>query len=176
MEMYADPDSRGGILEPAGITEIKFRQPDQLKGMHRNDPQLKLLDAELEMCELEEDQAAIKEQIAARQEVLKPVYLQAATEFCDLHDKTGRMKAKGVIKDSVSWEDSRTFFYYRAKRRMYEDNFIDQMKAIDASVTRESGLEVLESLFSGEWEDNKAVAEFYEQETASVNAKISDLK
>jgi acetyl-CoA carboxylase/biotin carboxylase 1 len=30
MEMYADPDSRGGILEPAGITEIKFRLPDQL--------------------------------------------------------------------------------------------------------------------------------------------------
>merc|ERR1712151_341936 len=25
MEMYADPDSRGGILEPAGITEVKFR-------------------------------------------------------------------------------------------------------------------------------------------------------
>ena len=36
MEMYADPDSRGGILEPAGITEIKFRLPDQLKVMHRN--------------------------------------------------------------------------------------------------------------------------------------------
>ena len=31
MEMYADPDSRGGILEPAGITEVKFRLPDQLK-------------------------------------------------------------------------------------------------------------------------------------------------
>merc|ERR1712084_205593 len=165
MEMYADPDSRGGILEPAGITEIKFRQPDQLKGMHRNDPQLKLLDAELEMCELEEDQAAIKEQIAARQEVLKPVYLQAATEFCDLHDKTGRMKAKGVIKEAVSWENSREFFFWRAKRRMAEDNFIDQMKAADASITRASGLEILQSSYSGDWEDNKAVAAFYESET-----------
>lgn len=175
MEMYADPDSRGGILEPAGISEIKFRTPDQIKMMHRLDDQLQMLDAELE-SDFEDSKKETEKQIAAREEALKGVYLAAATEFCDLHDKTGRMKAKGVIKDSVAWEDSRTFFYYRAKRRMYEDNFIDQMKAADASATRESGLEVLESLFSGDWSDNKAVAEFYEQETATVNAKISDIK
>merc|ERR1712176_693351 len=85
-------------------------------------------------------------------------------------------KAKGVIKDSVSWEDSRTFFYYRAKRRMYEENFIDQMKAIDPASTRDSGLETLKSLYSGDWDDNKAVAEFYESEISAVNAKISELK
>ena len=175
MEMYADPDSRGGILEPAGISEIKFRTPDQIKMMHRLDDQLQMLDAELE-SDFEDSKKETEKQIAAREEALKGVYLAAATEFCDLHDKTGRMKAKGVIKDSVAWEDSRTFFYYRAKRRMYEDNFIDQMKAADASATRESGLEVLESLFSGDWSDNKAVAEFYEQETATVSAKISDIK
>ena len=175
MEMYADPDSRGGILEPAGISEIKFRGPDQIKMMHRLDDQLQMLDAELE-SDFEDSKKETEKQIAAREEALKGVYLAAATEFCDLHDKTGRMKAKGVIKDSVSWEDSRTFFYYRAKRRMYEENFIDQIKATDDSATRESGLEVLESLFSGDWNDNKAVAEFYEQETASVNAKISDLR
>merc|ERR1712174_65391 len=48
MEMYADPDSRGGILEPAGIIEVKFRQADQVKLMHRLDSQLISLDAELE--------------------------------------------------------------------------------------------------------------------------------
>merc|ERR1712084_211230 len=176
MEMYADPDSRGGILEPAGITEIKFRQPDQLKVMHRNDPQLKLLDAELEMCELEEDQAAIKEQIAARQEVLKPVYLQAATEFCDLHDKTGRMKAKGVIKEAVSWENSREFFFWRAKRRMAEDMYVEQMSAADASITREGAIESIKALYSGDWEDNKAVASFYEEGTAVISDKVKSVK
>merc|ERR1712087_761158 len=168
MEMYADPDSRGGILEPAGISEIKFRTPDQVKMMHR-------LDDELE-SDFEDSKKETEKQISAREEALKGVYLAAATEFCDLHDKTGRMKAKGVIKDSVSWEDSREFFFYRAKRRMYEENFIDQMKAADASTTRESGLDTLKSLFSGEWDDNKAVAEFYEQDVDSVNAKISELK
>merc|ERR1719251_496880 len=137
MEMYADPDSRGGILEPAGITEVKFRLPDQLKVMHRLDPQLKLLDSELEMTELEEDQNDIKAQIAAREDVLKPIYLQAATEFADLHDKTGRMKAKGVIRSAVPWESSREFFYYRAARRIAEDAVVDQLMAADSSLSSE---------------------------------------
>lgn len=38
IEMYADPDSRGGVLEPEGIVEIKFRMKDLLKSMHRIDP------------------------------------------------------------------------------------------------------------------------------------------
>ena len=176
MEMYADPDSRGGILEPAGITEIKFRLPDQLKVMHRIDPQLKLLDSELDMCEDEEDKAAIQEQIKAREEKLKPVYLQAATEFADLHDKTGRMKAKGVIKDAVPWEKSREFFYWRAKRRIAEDNCIDQMCSANVEMSREDAIAPLKEVFSGDWEDNKAVAAFFDEKAAEVGDKVKAVK
>jgi len=175
MEMYADPDSRGGILEPAGISEIKFRAPDQVKMMHRLDDQLQMLDAELE-SDFEDSKKETEKQISTREEALKGVYLAAATEFCDLHDKTGRMKAKGVIKDAVAWEDSRTFFHYRAKRRMFEDNYIDQLKASDPTVTRASGLEILESLYDGDFGDNKAVSTFYEAEAGKVGAKISEVK
>jgi acetyl-CoA carboxylase/biotin carboxylase 1 len=176
MEMYADLDSRGGILEPAGITEIKFRLPDQLKVMHRIDPQLKLLDAELEMCEMEDDKASIREQIAAREEQLKPVYLQAATEFADLHDKTGRMKAKGVIKEAVPWKKSREFFYWRAKRRIAEDDVVDQMCEADAGLTKEAAAESLKSMFSGDWEDNKAVANFFEEKKTEIGDKVRAVK
>merc|ERR1712087_773635 len=136
MTMFSDPEARGGILEPAGIVEIKFRLADQLKAMHRIDPKLQALDAELEGTEDTdaEAQEAIKEQITAREELLKPVYLQAATEFADLHDKTGRMKAKGVIKSAVEWGSSREFFYYRAKRRMAQDNYVKTLKAADSSL------------------------------------------
>lgn len=34
MEMYADVESRGGILEPPGICEVKFRAADQITKMH----------------------------------------------------------------------------------------------------------------------------------------------
>jgi acetyl-CoA carboxylase/biotin carboxylase 1 len=176
MEMYADPDSRGGILEPAGIAEIKFRFPDQLKVMHRIDPQLKMLDAELEMCDDEEDKAAIKDQIAAREEQLKPVYLQAATEFCDLHDKTGRMKAKGVIRDAVAWEDSREYFYWRAKRRIAEDAYVEQMCSANRLLSKEQAVDNLKGLFGGDWEDNKAVVSFFEEKADEVLAKVKAIK
>lgn len=32
--MYADVESRGGILEPPGICEVKFRAGDQVIKMH----------------------------------------------------------------------------------------------------------------------------------------------
>ncbi len=41
--MYADGSARGGVLEPEGIIEIKWRPKDLLKTMHRLDPHLALL-------------------------------------------------------------------------------------------------------------------------------------
>jgi len=70
MEMYADVEARGGILEPPGICEVKFRKADQLKTMHRLDAQLVALD---------KDPDANKEAIKAREEQLLPVYLQVHT-------------------------------------------------------------------------------------------------
>lgn len=40
IEMYADPSARGGVLEPEGVVEIKFRAPDLIKLMHRWAPVL----------------------------------------------------------------------------------------------------------------------------------------
>jgi len=37
MEMFADGTSKGGVLEPDAIVEIKFRQKDIVKTMHRVD-------------------------------------------------------------------------------------------------------------------------------------------
>ena len=176
MEMYADPDSRGGILEPAGITEIKFRLPDQLKLMHMLDPELQLLDAELEMTDNEDDAKSIRDQIAARVEVLKPVYLQAATEFADLHDKTGRMEAKGVIKAAVPWEESRAFFYNRAKRRLLEDYYVAQLRNADSSLTKAGATALLAGMCSHEWGDDKAVSAWFDSSVASIESKVKSTK
>ena len=176
MEMYADPDSRGGILEPAGITEVKFRLPDQLKVMHRLDAQLQLLDSELDMTEFEDARADIKAQIHAREDLLKPVYLQAATEFADLHDKTGRMKAKGVIRAAVPWERSREYFYYRASRRIAEDDVVDRLKAADSSLTSETARAIVKDMCSCDWEDDKAVVSFFNEKAVELGDKIKSVK
>ena len=71
VEMYADPIARGGVLEPEGIVEIKFRVPDLLKAMHRLDPVIRGL-----KDEAEPDWEA---QIKARETALLPVYRQVCS-------------------------------------------------------------------------------------------------
>ena len=178
MSMYADPDSRGGILEPAGIIEVKFRERDQVNVMHRLDPQLQLLDSELEGVDAidADTTASIKDQISNRESELKGVYTQVATEFADLHDKTGRMKAKGVIKQAVPWNRAREFFYYLAQRRILEDDFVASIKKTDASMDTAAATGVFTSMYSGDYEDNKAVIEFFESNTDAISAKIAETK
>lgn len=178
MSMYADPDSRGGILEPAGIIEVKFRQQDQNKVMHRLDQQLQLLDGELEGVDDFDDspKVAITEQISARESELKGVYTQIATEFADLHDKTGRMKAKGVIKAAVPWARSREFFFYLAQRRILEDDYVARLKGSDESLDSTAASASLKSMFSGDWEDDKAVIDFFKSDASAIDAKIIDVK
>jgi acetyl-CoA carboxylase/biotin carboxylase 1 len=104
------------------------------------------------------------------------VYLQAATEFADLHDKTGRMKAKGVIKDAVPWNNSREFFFWRATRRMAEDEIVAKMCAADPALTREAAIHSLQSMFDGDWEDNKSVVAFFEAEKTEIDLKLKAIK
>jgi acetyl-CoA carboxylase carboxyltransferase component len=66
--MYADPIARGGVLEPEGIVEIKFRTPDLVRAMHRLDPIIAGLKAESGP----DSEATIKE----REQALLPVYRQ----------------------------------------------------------------------------------------------------
>lgn len=37
MESYSDPEARAGVLEPEGIVEIKYKEKDLVKTIHRLD-------------------------------------------------------------------------------------------------------------------------------------------
>eukprot|EP01041_Mallomonas_annulata_P002841 gene2841-5588_t len=118
MEMYADVQSRGGILEPPGICEVKYRSSDQKHTMHRLDPVLQELDG------LSSDGKDITGEITQREKNLAPVYTQIAHEFADLHDRTGRMVAKGCIRQALTWQTSRRFFFWRIKFRLLRDALV----------------------------------------------------
>eukprot|EP00922_Rhytidocystis_sp_ex-Travisia-forbesii_P027851 GHVS01040880.1.p1 GENE.GHVS01040880.1~~GHVS01040880.1.p1 ORF type:complete len:1808 (-),score=259.44 GHVS01040880.1:156-5579(-) len=130
MEMYADKQARGGILEPPGICEIKFRSADQVSMMHRIDGELVELDKQLADCQIEGDASALQGLVKKREIALAPLYMQVAHAYADLHDRSGRMKAKGVIREELTWKTSRKFFYWRMKRRIEEAAIIDQLKTI----------------------------------------------
>lgn len=177
MEMYADEESRGGILEPPGICEVKFRKNDQLAAMHRTDQELIILDSELEQCEFDNDAIVLKEKISEREEMLLPLYTQVAHEFADLHDRSGRMKAKGVVRDVVSWPKSREYFHYRIKRRIVQDDFVTQLMEADDTLDNGQALRVLQDVFKGDFENDKGFLEWCEGGgEEAVASKISAVR
>lgn len=105
VEMYCDPTSRGGILEPSGVVEIKFRDNDVRELIRRSNPAI----------------AGMEPQLAREEENrLLPQYRDVAVRFADLHDTYIRMKATGVVRDVVPWKDSRRHFYHKLQRKLKE--------------------------------------------------------
>jgi len=181
MEMYADTNARGGILEPPGICDVKFRKPDLLKTMHRLDSKLVQLDSELAIVEEsmvdDEGASSLRAQIEAREKTLMPLYTQISYEFADLHDRPGRMLAKGVIRDVVPWERSREYFYYRVKRRLAQDALINKLKEGDADMSHADALATVRGWLAEkgvEWEDDKAVLDFLGSSAEGIAAQLEE--
>ena len=132
MEMYADSRARAGVLEPAGVVSIKFREGDRRKAMRRNDALLQqLAERDGENRQREKDE---RDAVESRQRELETAYRQVAEVFADLHDGAERMKAVGVIRQIVDVEQSRRFFYWRLRRRLLE-------RTIEKEIMEASGMD-----------------------------------
>ncbi|KAG5984994.1 Acetyl-CoA carboxylase [Claviceps digitariae] len=192
MEMYADVEARGGVLEPEGIIGIKYRKEKQLETMARMDPTYAELKKQLDNKDLTPEQAAeIKQQVTRREKDLLPVYAQIAVQFADLHDRAGRMKAKGTIRDSLEWVNSRRYFYWRLRRRLNEEYILrrmatsllassssDDLNSAKATDVRARNLQLLQSWsgLDGFDTNDREVAEWYEKERKTIGEKVDGLK
>ncbi|KAK5154946.1 hypothetical protein LTR04_005927 [Oleoguttula sp. CCFEE 6159] len=181
MEMYADEDARGGVLEPEGIVGIKFRKDKQLETMARLDPtygelKRKLADQSLSHEALSE----VKVQMNEREQLLLPVYMQISLQYADLHDRAGRMEAKGAIRMPLQWTNARRFFYWRLRRRLNEEYVLKRMAAAGSKelVNRDSNLKTLAawSAVPKFGTDDMAVAQWYEDNRKEVATKVEALK
>ena len=95
---------RGGVLEPEGTVEIKYKQRDIVKTMARLDPVYATLLVKSKQSGLTKEERDLAErQLKAREDLLSPMYHQVAVQFADLHDTPGRMLEKGVISVSRRW-------------------------------------------------------------------------
>lgn len=181
MEMYADEESRGGVLEPEGIVNIKYRRDKQLDTMARLDPAYAELKRALADKSLTaEIQAKIKEHMTEREQLLLPVYNQIALQFADLHDRSGRMQAKDTIRHALQWKDARRFFYWRLRRRLNEEAIIKKLSVTSARepVSRAICMHTLHAWTGIDKfdSDDKAVALWYEENKKNINAKVDKLK
>lgn len=181
MEMYADEDARGGVLEPEGIVNIKYRRDRQLDTMARLDPIYKELKTSLLDKSLSRDkQSDIKVKMTEREQLLLPVYAQISLQFADLHDRAGRMQAKNVIRHAIQWKNARRFFYWRLRRRLNEESLIKKMMQASSRdpVARANSLRKLKAWTNIQdfAHDDRAVATWYEENRKSVQAKLEGLK
>ncbi|KAF2367472.1 Biotin carboxylase-like N-terminal domain [Trinorchestia longiramus] len=173
MEMYADPLSRGGVLEPEGTVEIKFKLKDQLRVMERLDPVVKELKAQLAATDATSPQhAEIKKKLSSREESLKLIYYQIGLTFADLHDTPLRMLEKNVIQAIVPWAESRTRLYWRLRRLLAEDRVKKEIErarpglghAQEDAMLRRWFLEERGTIESYLWDQDCEVAEWLEQQ------------
>ncbi|KAJ8967322.1 hypothetical protein NQ314_002949 [Rhamnusium bicolor] len=136
------PTKKGGVLEPEGIVEIKFRKKDLVKTIHRIDPIVKELNEKLKQFNQSQprersasisqqverqkppEMVEIEQKIQERENFLIPMYHQVSVHFADLHDTPERMLEKGAINEIVPWRKSRTIIYWRLRRRLLEDRVI----------------------------------------------------
>ncbi|KAJ5067980.1 acetyl-coa carboxylase-like [Anaeramoeba ignava] len=129
-EMFADPSSKGGVLEPTGTIEIKYKNQDLISTMHRLDPVLIQLEKTLNdpnICNVEHQKNHILSQISERENKLLPIFTQIAIKFADLHDTPVQMKHRKVIKEVIEWKNARSYFYYHFSRKIQELNIYKKL-------------------------------------------------
>ncbi|XP_012718883.2 acetyl-CoA carboxylase isoform X2 [Fundulus heteroclitus] len=185
MELYADRESRGGVLEAEGTVEIKFRRKDLLKTMRRLDSVYASLVEQLSSLELSDKQIKeLEEKLRAREEFLLPIYHQVAVQFVDLHDTPGRMQEKGVITDILDWKQARTFFYWRLRRLLLEQvvkcEIMEANKDLSdghmQSMLRRWFVETEGTVKAYLWDNNQAVVEWLERHLSTEDGTRSVIR
>ncbi|KAI7872973.1 acetyl-CoA carboxylase [Spinellus fusiger] len=184
MEMYADVHARGGILEPEGIVEIKYRKPQLLATMARLDERYATLKRQAEEATPENKDEA-KRLMEEREQELLPVYQQIAVQFADLHDRVGRMASKKVIRKALEWRHARKYFFWRVRRRLHEEYSIrDITTATSAKMDRKEMITHLQQWFLADtdgdvdtWEnEDEQVSGWFEKRAEVLKQRISKLK
>ncbi len=170
MELTADETSRGGVLEPEGLVEIKLRAPQQRVLMERLDPKY------AELKKAGSDSEATKK-LAAREKELSPIFNSIAVAYADAHDRAGRMLSTGVARQALVWADSRRYFYQRLRRRIYEVAFEKRVGEAEPSLTTAQRQETVRSAFQIPADaSDAAVADLLERDAAKIDSVVSSLK
>merc|ERR1712048_986036 len=173
MEMYADKDARGGILEPPAAAEIVFkRDAHVIEMMYRCDETLKRLKSE------KDSGKDVATELKAREKLLLPMYRQVSVMYCDLHDRSARMKSLGAIHEELEWRQSRTYLHWRIRRRLCESGVIKKIQAAVPDFSHAEAKSVLQGLLEGSLErdidNDQIVAQWLEAHKEEVDTCVEE--
>ncbi|ODQ82475.1 hypothetical protein BABINDRAFT_30653 [Babjeviella inositovora NRRL Y-12698] len=179
MEMYADIESRAGVLEPEGMVGIKYKRDKLLATMARLDKTYGALKAQVADASLStEEHSAVAAKLAAREHALLPIYSQVSVQFADLHDRSDRMLAKGVISKELEFASARRFFFWRVRRRLNEEYLLKRIVKELPNASRLEAVSRLKSWYpaSVDTEDDRVVATWIEESHVQLDAAVERLK
>lgn len=87
------------------------------------------------------------------------------------------MKAKGVIRDIVPWERSREYFFWRVRRRLAQDSLVKKITAADKALGHAGAIKMVKQWAGNtNWEDDKAVINFFEGASAELESNLVELR
>ncbi|KJE96308.1 acetyl coenzyme A carboxylase alpha [Capsaspora owczarzaki ATCC 30864] len=137
-----------------------------------------------EHLQLEAERATLAQRMATREAELLPVYHQVAITFADLHDTPGRMKAKGTISEVLQWRSARKFLYWRLRRRIAEETLRKKIMQANGELTVGQAVSVMRrwlveakgAVGLTYWDDNRAMAEWFETSQQEVSHNIQMMR
>jgi acetyl-CoA carboxylase/biotin carboxylase 1 len=102
--------------------------------------------------------------------------------FADLHDTPGRMKAKGVIRRQVQWANSRTFFYWRLRRRLHEFDVVNRIvaagHALSTLPSRSTLIDATKQFVVSQcisdtlWDDDRALVAWFDDHEKDISSFV----
>ncbi|TXT13716.1 hypothetical protein VHUM_01083 [Vanrija humicola] len=175
MTMFVDNDSRGGVLEPEGIVEVKYRKPRIQATMARLDPEYASLKAAVEAAADPEAKALAQAKLESREKHLGPSYHSIATEFADLHDRAGRMKAKA---DCIpcDWQNSRRALYWSLRRKLSEVRIIKKLQAANPNLDYKERKALYQQLVPPELSSDSEIAGFLEKSGDAIDDFVATVR
>ncbi|KAK4687240.1 acetyl-CoA carboxylase / biotin carboxylase 1, partial [Tremellales sp. Uapishka_1] len=176
MSMFVDNESRGGVLEPEGIVEVKYRKPKIQATMARLDPEYAQLKAAVDdvKASAEEKQAATTK-LEAREKHLAPAYQSVALDFADLHDRSGRMQAKANCIP-CDWENSRRAIYWSLRRKLSEVRIMKKLALANPNLSYAERKTLLSEFVPEELEADNEVAAFIEKSGENIEAFVQTVR
>lgn len=96
-----------------------------------------------------------------------------------LADRPARMKAKGTIRDSLVWSESRRYFYNRLRRRLAEEDALKRLSAANSSLSREERMQIVnESIATDglDFNNDAAVAIALEKGKGAIASRVKDTR
>lgn len=176
MTMYVDNESRGGVLEPEGIVEIKYRKARIQATMARLDPEYAQLKAAVDDAKkTPEEKQAAQAALEAREKHLAPAYHAVATEFADLHDRSGRMKAKADCTP-CDWVNSRRAIYWSLRRKLSEVRIMKKLATANPTLTYPERKQLFAQILPTELKNDGEVAAFLEKSSDAVEDFVQQVR